>query len=275
MENKPAIAVLCKEFNQHIYNFYNNKELNFFFDVFFVIDNYNTGDGFVSEEQIVKLGYHNSVAYPGSISQIKKNPCAWDKFAYLFCEVEKKYETVIVVEEDVFVNSPESFLILYERFKEQKADLFTTRHEEMYATSSELKMWHWPQTTAILGPPYYFSLTCAMVVSRKLLNVVAEFVAKHKTLLFHEIMYNTLAEHNGLKAMFTQQLLGSIYSHGSFTVDYVLRTPFNFFHPVKQFENHERIRKMIKLAEEIKYIPQHEHKYDKYFPQGFNSRSNF
>ena len=66
---------------------------------------------YVPDEVCVAKGFTNSNISKND-THIAKNPIAWDKYLYLFCEVYTTYDFVWVFEEDCFIPSVESLKAL-------------------------------------------------------------------------------------------------------------------------------------------------------------------
>lgn len=200
----------------------------------------------------VEAGYKNATLTTG------KECTAWDMALYFACEVDKilygpeklgKPEYVWFIEDDVFIPSAEALIKLNESCKDY--DLCVPAHK---CKTGELMDWHWPKIVGKVERPWFSSMTCACRVSRKLLNVIKEYVRVNGELFFHEVMLNTLARQAGL-SIYTPHELKTILWQGDWSLDDYLYMPNNLYHPQKDFAQHQTIRKLIKIAQELKYEP--------------------
>jgi len=203
---------------------------------------------YVNDNNCSALGYIN--ATPKG-SHIQKTPNSWDKVLCYFCEYDIKnpYDFVLIFEDDVFIPSVEAVVNLVT--KSLKYDLVVPHNhlQEFQAIG-----WHWAEVVDKIQPPYYYSMTCAVGLSRKVLDTVRAYVKENKTLIFHEVMFNTLAMQNSLKIV-TLMELKSIVWQGKWGIDEWLLLPNNVFHPVKDIENHDKHRELIASSKDSGYQP--------------------
>jgi hypothetical protein len=226
------------------------------FDTFLVIDD-NTqyhGKSF-KEVGLIQIPDKMCVEYKNAVyieneTQLKKNPIAWDKFLYSFCALDNTtYDFVMVFEDDVFIPNVQVILDFYEKYK--KFDLITPNNFEK---QDNIPDWHWGNVMTKIAPPYYYSMVCAMGLSRNMFNVIKRYVDCNKTLFFHEVMFNTLAKQCDLKVTDALELT-SIVWQGKWDIDEFLLLPNNFFHPRKDIDNHPNLREQISLAIKNVYEP--------------------
>ena len=119
--------------------------------------------------------YKNCVYIEGE-TQVKKNPIAWDKFLYSFCALDNTtYDFVMVFEDDVFIPSIKTITNFYEKYK--KFDLITANN---FKKEDAIMDWHWRSVIGKISAPYYYSMVCGMGLSRKMLNVIKEYVEFNK-----------------------------------------------------------------------------------------------
>ena len=226
------------------------------FDTFIVIDD-NTeyhGKSFKGVNLIQipdkHCSYYTDSVYIENETQVNKNPIAWDKFLYSFCELNNTtYDFVMVFEDDVFIPSIQGILDFYEKYK--KFDLITANN---FKKQDVVLDWHWRSIMSNISAPYYYSMVSAMALSRKTLNLVKEYAKVNRKLFFHEAMFNTLAMQNNLKVTDAIELT-SIVWQGKWDIDEFLLLPNNFFHPRKDIDNHPKLREQISLAIKNVYVP--------------------
>jgi len=196
--------------------------------------------------------YINSTKHEGS--HINKQRVSLDNALFLMCEIYKSvYEKVFFIESDVFVPSLSALLQLKESCKDY--DLCTPSHKKQ--TGVDLLKWRGLKTSLggnKLGEDYFYSMTCVVGMSRKMLNCIEQYAFENKTLLFHEVFFNTLAHLNKL-TVYTPPELRTVAWQAKWSFDDYFNLQNNLFHPLKDFGQHEVTRKLIRYANEIGYQP--------------------
>lgn len=79
-------------------------------------------------------------------------------------------------------------------------------------------------------------------MSQALLQKIKEYVEQHKTLLFLEFMFNTLAQHNNLKIDNPAEMSQIIYRRSTPLIDI---NPGWLYHPIKSFHEQAALRKTL------------------------------
>lgn len=224
------------------------------FDVFVICDDeqefnvVNDGIIHISDELCQKWKYVDSNISSNS-THIKKNPIAWDKMLLFFCEFAKEYDFVWVFEDDCFIPSVET--IQYLHLKYRNFHLVTPNNFQNDGSAMD---WHWRDIYPKIKGPYAYSMVCACGISRDMLNEVKRYKEREETLLYIEVMFNTLALQKGLKVIDAFELKSIVWM-GDWTIDEFLLLPNNIFHPRKDIENHYIMRKLIKERRFSGYIP--------------------
>jgi hypothetical protein len=202
----------------------------------------------VSEEFCEKNGYINS-NISDNATHIRKNPIAMDKFLLFFCENKLPYDFVWVFEDDVFIPSLDVFKNLDAKYS--KYDLVTPNN---YRKNDNALDWHWRHVVDKISPPYYYSMVSAMGLSKNMLGVIKEYVDKHKSLFYIEVMFNTLAMKNRLSVIDAMELKSIVWM-GEWGLDEFLLLPDNIFHPIKSIEEHQILRDAIIQFKAENYNP--------------------
>lgn len=224
------------------------------FDVFIVIDH----EAMVmpindlkiiqpSDADCIKAGY-NGTNIVGA-THIKKSPIAFDKCLYHFCEIDKSYDFIWPIEDDVFIPSPQTLKNLHDKYSSN--DLVTANNN---LKTDRVTEWHWKHIFSKINGPYYYSMSCAIGISKKMLQTIKVYVDKNKELFHLEAMLNTLAMQNDLKVC-TPLELKSIVWMGEWGLDEFLLLPNNLFHPKKEIDQHQVYREQIKEAIASPYKP--------------------
>jgi hypothetical protein len=255
---RTAIVFLANKPHENTIDFAIEVKRQTNFDTFVVIDD-NTqyhGKSFkevnliqIPDKLCEESGYSHSV-FIENATQVTKNPIAWDKFLYSFCELDNtSYDFVMVFEDDVFIQSIQSIVDFHEKYN--KFDLITPNN---FKKQDNLLDWHWRSIMGWAYAPYYYSMVSAMALSRNTLNLIKEHAKLNGRLFFHEAMFNTLAMQNQLKVTDALELT-SIVWQGKWDLDEFLLLPNNFFHPRKDIENHPKLRQQISKAIKDVYVP--------------------
>ena len=114
---KTAVVFLCRQPNINTIKFAAEVHQNLNLEVLIITDEYyeflssELPKGviiqYIPDNVCINNGYINSNINQNT-THIKKDPIAWDKFLYLFCEEYTKYDFVWVFEDDCFIPSTEN-----------------------------------------------------------------------------------------------------------------------------------------------------------------------
>jgi len=178
----------------------------------------------ILDEVCIQNGYVNSTHVPERI----KNPCSWDKAIYYYSKVATSFKQVWFIEDDVLIPDMQ---IIKDLVKDgYNYDLITKES----AFKKNYEVGQWTKVKEILQEPFYYSMTCAMGISRNLLNWIEKFVEEKKTLVFHEFFFTTIAHQNKFRTYHPDELKG-IYWKFPFDPNNLEKL---LYHPVKDVENH-------------------------------------
>ena len=89
--------------------------------------------------------------------------------------------------------------------------------------SGNTNEWHWHRAHE-LPIPLCGSMVCACRISKKLFKIICSYTIKLHHGIFHEIFFNTLANHNNLKISTPLELSGIVYRY-EWTIDDILKNP--------------------------------------------------
>ena len=185
----------------------------------------------LTDEVCKTSGYNNSNP------AIPKRPSAWDKALYYFCTQNIEPQHVWFVEEDVFVPRESLFKELDERYP--TTDFIMKQHVK---DTDDPAFEFWYDGDGKMDRPFYRSLVCATRVSRRLLDRVKDLHDSKRTLVFIEIMFNTLAVQNNYTMEMPKELQNIIFRH-EWTEETVNGN--ELFHPVKDTTLHDTYRERI------------------------------
>lgn len=219
------------------------------YDVYFIVDdnsnkllindlvNYIQIDDSVCE----RYGYHS---FNNFINKNKNNTVcisAWDKALFYFSNLNKSYEYIWFVEDDVFVPNINLFETIDEAFL--GADLLSS--ENVINTSGETESWIWwrsiPKEKFPL--PWARSMVCVVRISRKLIKILDNFVKNNReSRKFIEFIFHTLAIHNDLIVNEIDNLKGVVFRKDWQKQELNNKT---FYHPVKEINQQTEFRKYL------------------------------
>lgn len=255
---KKAVSFLCKNLHQNTIEFAAEIQKKYGIEVVIICDNYpdfllykipkGVTIQYVPDQVCLDNNYVNANISSKS-THINKNPIAWDKFCFLFCEVYTTYDFVWVFEDDCFIPNVEAFKALDDEYCSY--DLVCANN---FYNDGSAQDWHWKSIYKYLNPPYYQSMVCASGMSRNLLNLVKKFKQENNTLLHIEAMFNTLAMQNNLNVICPFELLSIVWL-GEWTLDEMIQIPTNIFHPIKDIDIHPEIRLKLEKALQEGYQP--------------------
>lgn len=194
-------------------------------------------------------GYFKSSHLP--TTHIKKDVIAFDKFLYFFC-LNMDYDFVWVFEEDCFIPGVETLQNLQKKYGSN--DLVTANN---FKKTDRVMDWHWSHIIDKVNvpEPFYYSMSCAVGLSRAMLDTISKYVETNKKLFFLEVMLNTLAMQNSLKVCDPLELKSVVWQ-GLWGLDEFLLLPNNVFHPLKEIENHYLYRAQINRAQKVGAKPE-------------------
>jgi hypothetical protein len=179
-----------------------------------------------------EAGYKNGLL-PWHMSR----PSAWEKALYHFCEKDTQYEHVWFIEDDVLITSADALYTMDQQYP--ASDVLSESH---IVVTKYKRDWHWQLAHNIIELPWAKSMMCACRLSKRLLQIIREYVDIHKTLLYHEFMFNTLAMQHGLVVETPDGLNGITYQY-KWKLDEM--EPGVLYHPVKDIGSHPLLRKLI------------------------------
>jgi hypothetical protein len=225
-------------------------------DVFIVVDD-NSCSLDIEDLHIIQVNDDKTKPYINSnitnnSTHIKKNPIAMDKFLHSFCENYLEYDFVWVFEDDVFIPSVDTIANLHNNYGH--FDLVVPNHFEK---NNRFPDWHWLSIFPLFPnreEPFYYSMVCAMGISRGMLNAIKKYAHEKESLFYIEVMFNTLAEDNNLNIVDPLELKSIVWM-GEWSYNEFLLLPNNVFHPRKDIENHYNLRQGINILTSTNYEP--------------------
>jgi len=204
----------------------------------------------IEDSTCEKHGYLNCQITGQQVNSIvNKTPMANDKMLYYFCEVNFDIDFLFCFEYDVFIPSIQVLRDLIKKYN--RYDLVVPNN---FLKTDKVLDWHWKNIIDKIEGPYYYSMICAMGISRNLLNYIKDYVLQKKTLFFVEVMFNTIAMQNNLKVKDAFELKSIVWM-GAWDIDEFLLLPNNLFHPKKDLSSFGYYRNEIEKKQNSKYKP--------------------
>jgi hypothetical protein len=240
--NKKCVCLLCHKPNATWFKFLSSFK---HYDVYIIIDdnseNYKTPYKNINIIQIPdKKCEDNGFSKLGTLT-IPKNVIAWDKSIYYFSKLNKNYEHVWIFEDDVFFYNEDTLLNIYSKYK--NSDLLSTRYLENPTGAKDY--WWWNQIEIKDEPPYYNGMMCIVRLSNEMFNKMGTYADKYNTLYFLEALFPTICKKNNL-IYDTPNELDNIDCCKAYTIDDDDMNTKNVYHHVKDFNNHELFRNVLK-----------------------------
>jgi hypothetical protein len=184
-----------------------------------------------------------------NVTSIKKNPTAWDKFLYFFCELNTSFDFVWVFEDDVFIPNIDVLRRLINKYTE--FDLVTANN---FVRRGDDMSWYWPHIIDKIPGPHFNSMVCAAGISKNLLEVINKRVKSAGELFYIESLLNTLAIQNSLSVHCPLELKSIVWM-GHWGIDEFILLPNNIFHPLKDIEKYPEKRELILAKIKEGYTP--------------------
>jgi len=240
-KNKIAIAVLTRVPDKVWMSFLNNFN---FYDVFLIID-----DNSIKYDNLYKESYYNinfiqlddqlceKTGYKySSTFLINKNVIAWDKVFYYFGEMNKNYDDVWVMEDDVFFKSENDLINIDNKFE----------CNQVLIQNPQKHRWYWPSFTTNMNPPYFSTMVCACRMSRSLFEKISNHVKINGRLFFIECLIPTFSINYNLSHGIVKELKTIKFKKKWKERDFM--KPNKLYNPLKNFEMHKELREKHHIA---------------------------
>jgi len=234
--NKIVVCLLCVCPNDTVIKF--AKKIAREYEVFIIADDINCH---VPESNITILKISDdessSAGFTKSSITLSKVTSAWDKALYYFCVRDTSPEHVWFIEEDVMIPRVSLLTELDTRYPD--TDLVAKQH---VSQDEDPEFSWWFDADGMMEKPLYRTLVCASRLSRALLNKIKAFVDKYKRLVFVEIMFSTIVDHDRMKLDMPPELSTIIWRY-DWTKDTVDEN--HLFHPIKKVEQQQEFRTIL------------------------------
>lgn len=239
--SKLAICFLTVRPTKIFYDFC-KKLANYNYDIYICIDdnNYEIPD---YDYKIPIINLNNKLCeeagFKSSVLYFKNKACSRDKSLYYFCKINKKYDNIWFIEEDVFIPNVNTIKNIDNKYKD--ADLLCKSRQLQKDNIN------WPHWKLVISQsrkelPFERSMICAIRVSRQMLHIIEKYADLHKTLFMDEALFNTLANYEKLYAISIPEL-STIHFQNEWKLNDININ--NLYHPIKDINKHNEFRKKM------------------------------
>ena len=241
-----AICIITIRPNKEMVEFYNTFEN---YNVYFIIDDssfetktfvelYPKIQFIVIENKLCEQqGYKHSSYMPTS-SLVFNKIIGWDKAIYFFCNMEKKYDNVWFLEDDVFIYREKTIKQLDEKYFQ--TDILC--RDKTPESKPDEWQWFWPAIHIAFEKPYFQSTICVVRMSSVLLSYIKKYVEENKKMFFIEAMFPSLAHFYNLTYE-TPKEFEKIVWRRDWQVEEIRK--LDFVHPIKDISKHSEFRKKL------------------------------
>lgn len=254
---KKCICLICRSPDTYLLDFY-SKFKNY--DVYCIVDN-NSLTNLVNQykEEFPKIQF---IQYQSDILEEKGYTSTtsigyiigYDKLLYHFSEIDKKYDYVWALEDDVYIYSENTLMNIDDKY--ETADLLCeafldTGVKDISVYKGSIK-WH-SFDRHHFSQPWYKSMVCAARLSKEFLNHISEYAKKYGNLYFHEYLFPTLAYYNNLEMRIPPELSTVHWRYVDQNGKHLENWPKekitanNIYHPVKRTDLHNEYREYTQL----------------------------
>lgn len=237
-----ALCLLCRKPDRIWCNFLKDFR---FYKVFIMIDDFEIDiDDFKKDYPHMKFlqihdSHCNAVNYTGVNYWVKKDITSWEKALFYFFYINKNYEHVWFIEDDVFFYNESIVKNIDEQYP----------NEDLLTRVPHIPKKHKPEwgPTQNLIDPINTAMCCATRMSQKMLKSLDDFVKKTGRFCFLEILFPTLAYQLKLDYKNPNELLTVVYHPDKSIRKKVFsdKVKVNVFHPVKDIYKHIIYRERI------------------------------
>lgn len=238
-KHKNAICLLCASYCPEFLQYANELYSHYIddYDIYVCIDKIHT----IPSEEVCKkynnlkfLSIHahtcEQQGFKGSVLYFLDRACSRDKALYYFSMVNRGYDFVWFVEDDVYFKDPNNIRRLDQKHS-SATDLLVREHR---IKTNKILDWHWRHVEGKIDLPWASSMICIVRLSKKMLESIADYARKNGQLFLDEALFNTLCVHYQLRVESPPEFEHITYvpellpSKSDWRDDY-------FYHPMKEF----------------------------------------
>jgi hypothetical protein len=212
------------------------------YDIYIVVDDNSVDYKSLNRPNIQIIQIHEKDCYDTGFIHLTSltfhKVTAWDKAVYYFSTLNKSYETIWFIEDDVFFYNEQTLLNIDAKYP--TSDLLTARYIEN--ATGHKNDWHWHRMTIHIPPPYYCAMVCACRLSKGLLVKIKEYAARYKTCFFIEALFSTICKQSNLLYDTPSELVNIVYRR-----DYTEKDidTSGLYHPIKDIAKQITFREYL------------------------------
>ena len=237
---KYAIVILTINPNIYIFKFLEKlKRPNY--DLYISIDNNNYQLPNYNNNIINIIKYENDKplksGYCSTFYNEDNRVISRDKALFYFCEINKNYDYVWLIEDDVLIPNINTIYNIDVKYTE---DDLLSKGNIKASNEEDLNSWHWNKikNDIHLNLPWYSSMICVIRVSKFLLDKISIYAKTNNRLFMDEALFNTIAMHYKLNIINPEELKYITFSD---TFDIETINENNLYHPIKDLSIHTKI----------------------------------
>ena len=189
-----------------------------------------------------------SAGFKSSLLYFLNRSCSRDKALYYFCRINKQYDNIWFIEEDVFIPHIKTIKNIDDKYPLD--DLLcvynTIKYDKIFNKDIDWEHWKIVFSQTKLDPPYSKSMICAIRVSNKLLKLINNYACLNNSLFLDEALFNTIAIQNKLNII-TPPELSTIHYKKEW--DFYEINISNLYHPMKNIYQQYFFRNLIDNTE--------------------------
>lgn len=237
---KNAICVIFHKPKLYYFDILNNVKN---YDIYVIIDD-NSIDYSIYKKrfeniniiQMLNIFCKNNGYINSNQIGVKKIISGWDKALCYFALINKKYDYVWFMEDDVFFYDESTIMNIDNKYPSfdmlSNCDFKTGDYNE----------WLWRFIKINLPKPHYSGMVCATRLSKNVLSGIGNYVEKNQCLFFIEALFPTIVSHNRLTYFQPDELKTIIYKF-NWKDDNINKT--NMYHPLKDVRQHSYLRDIL------------------------------
>jgi hypothetical protein len=168
---------------------------------------------------------------------IKKMISGWDKALCYFSLINKKYDYVWFMEDDVFFYDETTIMNIDNKYPSFDILANCDFKEGNYSK------WLWNIIKINLPKPYYSGMMCAIRLSKNVLDEIDKYASKNKCLFFIEALFPTIVSYNNFTYFHPDELKTIRYKFEWNERNVINKTCL--YHPLKDDRYHVYLRHIL------------------------------
>jgi len=237
---KNALCVIFHKPKLYYFNILNNIKN---YDIYVIIDDNSIDYSKLKKQfenitiiQMLNIFCKNNGYVNSNNIGVKKLISGWDKALCYFSLINKKYDYVWFIEDDVFFYDETTIVNIDNKYPSFDILSNCEFKEGIY------NQWLWRFIKINLPKPYYSGMMCATRLSINVLKEIDKYAVKNKCLFFIEALFPTIVKYNNF-TYFQPNELKTIKYRFDWNDKNVNKT--NIYHPIKDDRYHVYLRHIL------------------------------